>query len=582
MKRSIIVAACFFALFVLDFFVVSSSAVEIKLRPPAARREVQDNLPQSVPSEAPPSPRAKPAIETRNSKSNDVPNGKKSGNERDDRKSASSQKKNDDGASAHKEQGAETTGAKLLKEKGDRTGASLAPSTPEEWEKRYSKVPGATLMTVETLIPTKRLSNVRVLRVFTRIPRVEFLPRKQRDLAYADVEIPLDGGGREPRPFDLAFSIEALDPKDSDRVLVVEAGSGYTAAILSGLVAEVYAVGRDRSAVKRASDACKKLRYANVSFQSGDPLEGRLDAAPFDKIFISRAIGSVPSSLIDQLSEGGLIVAPVGDRFRQHWIRGEKKNGALEETSLLPTRVDPLTNDLPALNTAEPAIIGGGFEELDPEAPRDQIVETDREDASEEKGNDAFAPTPTGWYDAWNFRVYERADSYEGTRVCLFTNETIALNHEKQDRNKERVRAATLPEERAAITEANETIKRNQRERELRSQMSQSFAVDGAAVKKLTISGACRVAALKSRKEKTTAELVRIEFFDRERKYLGATSVVETALEPSAWEEFSKDVSVPARAREATLTIGLLDGIGSVEFDGLEVRDKFEKTSRNR
>ncbi len=581
MKRTIVAVATFFALFFWGFFVDSSGAVEVKLRSPAARQEPQDDSQALLPKSSL-SSEEDSAMKAQNSNSNGTLESKTSKNGRDVRKTPSSQKSKENVASSEEKQDVKTPGKKSSKDNGVRKNASFAPLTPEEWEKRYSKVQGATLLTVESLIPTKKLSNIRVLRVFTRIPRVEFIPKKQRDLAYVDVEVSLDGEGQEPRPFDVAFSIEALNPQESDRVLVVEAGGGYSAAILSGLAAEVYAVGANRDAVKHASDACKKLRYANVDFQTGDPLEGRSDSAPFNKILVTRAVESIPSSLVDQLAEGGLIVAPVGDRFRQLWVLGKKKNGTLEESVLLPTRVGPLTEDFSDRDLTAPTLVGGGFEELDPEPSRDNFDETGQEDATEKKENNAFSATPIGWYDAWNFNVADSGDSYEGSKACRFVNETIALNHEKKDRNEERIRAATLPEERVEITEASEAVKRNQRERELRSQMSQSFAVDGSAVRKLVVSGAYRVASLRSRVEKTTAELVRIEFFDRGRKSLGATSVVESALEPCAWEEFSTDVSVPARAREATLTIGLLDGIGAVEFDGLEVRDKFEKSSRNR
>ena len=116
--------------------------------------------------------------------------------------------------------------------------------------------------------------------------------------------------------------------------------------------------------------------------------------------------------------------------------------------------------------------------------------------AEDEKiSSQAISPTPKGWYDAWNFRVVDQVGSFEGTKACLFENASIALNHAKQDRNEERIRAATLPEERVEITEEGEAVKNNQRERELRCQMSQSFAVDASTVKKLAVSGAYRIAS---------------------------------------------------------------------------------------
>ena len=584
MKRTVIVATFLFILFGLRFLVVPSAAVEIKLRPSVERREQPGDLLKVVEKKVSLTPQtdvsdANPSAASPERKPSPI-----SEKEREARKSATSRKLKEPVAAEDKTQKSEAR----VEGKGTRQRASSAPLTAAEWEKRYPRVQGATLMTVESLIPTKKLSNVRVLRMFTRIPRIEFIPKKQRDLAYDDVEVPLDGGLREPRPFDVAFSIESLDPQETDRVLVVGDGSGYSSAILSGLVAEVYAIDADRGAVKRASDACKKLRYSNVFLQTGDLLEGRPDVESFDKILVARAVESIPTSLVEQIKEGGKIIAPVGDRFRQFWILGEKKDGTVTETFLLPTRLDPLNKESSTRDLPAPEIMGGGFEELDPEPPLKDGAGTKKTNASEDEESNsgaAFptsAPTPTGWRDAWNFEVAEVADSYEGAKVCRFANAAIALNHEKKDRNEERVRAATLPEERAEKTEASEAVKNNQRERELLSQMSQSFAVDGSTVKKLEISGAFRVARLESRKDRTTAEIVRIEFFDRDRKSLDSTTVVETALAPCAWKDFSTDVSVPARAKEATITIGLLDGIGAIEIDGLEVRDKFEKSSRSR
>ena len=571
-RQTVVIGATLYALLNAFFFAVPSGAVEIKLRAPETRQGVKETSESSeTPTQTAPRQRKGAAVPSLGdvSKTTSINAG------------ADATSKVD---SLKKDSPAGTKSRKVAVEKKDIRPA--APLTADEWEKRHPKSQEAVRRTVETLIPTKKLRNVRVLRIFTRVPRSEFLPRKQRDVAYNDVEIPLDGGFREPRPFDVAFSIEALDPQDTDRVLVVDAGSGYSSAILSGLVAEVYAVGADRSATKRAAEACKKLRYDSAVFRVGDPLEGLPDEAPFDKILVTRAVADFPTSLISQLKEGGKIVAPVGDRFRQIFTLGEKKGETLEQTSLIPTRLEMTKDETTNRSPGVPSIIGGGFEELDPEPPRAVVERMEKgETADSREGAEALpidAATPIGWYDAWNFQAFDSADSYEGVKACRFSNAAIAANHAKKDRNEERIRAATLPEERVEKTAASEEIKANQRRRELRSQMSQSFAIDGAAVKKLVVSGAYRATALESQQGKSSVELARVEFFDKTRKSLGVNAVLEAPLTPCSWNEFSNEVSVPARAKEATITIGLIDGIGTVEFDGLEARDKFEKTSRNR
>ena len=581
MKRTIVFAA----LLCSCLFFNSSLAVEVKLRSPETRQENPERPVQNV---------EQASRTTSKNDESQVQSEKNRPKTSSDLDRDSSKKKASDGVPkkenvSKENQETEKSKKGSLEKKNARPSSSLAPLSVEEWEKRYPKDLGATRMTVEALIPTKKLYDVRVLRVFTRVPRVEFLPRKQRDAAYKDVEVLLDDGFHEFRPFDLAFAVEALDLQKDDRALIVETGSGYPAAILSGLAAEVYGVGSDRGAVKHAADVCKKLRYTNVFLQEGNPSEGRLDFAPFDKILVTRAIEEVPSSLVEQLKDGGKIVAPVGDNFRQLFVLGEKmEDGTLNETPLIPTRIEPLNNEASPRSLSSPSIIGGGFEELDPApllknaAGVNSGAAAERTAEDEKISSQAISPTPKGWYDAWNFRVVDQVGSFEGTKACLFENASIALNHVKQDRNEERIRAATLPEERVEITEEGEAVKNNQRERELRCQMSQSFAVDGSTVKKLAVSGAYRISSLESRKGRMTAELVRIDFFDHSRKSVGSAVVVDVPLAPCAWEEFSNDVSVPARAKEATITIGLLDSVGAIEFDGLEARDKFEKASRNR
>ena len=175
----------------------------------------------------------------------------------------------------------------------------------------------------------------------------------------------------------------------------------------------------------------------------------------------------------------------------------------------------------------------------------------------------ALKPTPVGWYDAWNVEVVEPDGLYEGSRAWRLSNEAAALEHEKKDRNEARTRAATLPENRREATKKDEAIRRG-RETELRASLKQSFGIDAAKVKKFEISGAYRASNLYSRSSNSFVDVARIEYFDRDRKSLGEATVLDTS-----WQEFEIEVNPPARAREALLTIGLFDAVGTVEFDAL-------------
>ena len=259
MKRTIVFAA----LLCSCLFFNSSLAVEVKLRSPETRQENPERPVQNV---------EQASRTTSKNDESQVQSEKNRPKTSSDLDRDSSKKKASDGVPkkenvSRENQETEKSKKGSLEKKNARPSSSLAPLSVEEWEKRYPKDLGATRMTVEALIPTKKLYDVRVLRVFTRVPRVEFLPRKQRDAAYKDAEVLLDDGFHEFRPFDLAFAVEALDLQKDDRALIVETGSGYPAAILSGLAAEVYGVGSDRGAVKHAADVCKKLRYTNVFLQ---------------------------------------------------------------------------------------------------------------------------------------------------------------------------------------------------------------------------------------------------------------------------------------------------------------------------
>lgn len=436
----------------------------------------------------------------------------------------------------------------------------------ENGVERLPVVEQAALMTVETLIPTKIFDNVEVLRAFCRVPREDFLPRKRRDVAYSNIEVQLDCGLVAPPPFSCAYAVQALNPQPTDRVLVVETGSGYQAATLGLLTSEVFSVSADRTATKNASAALKKLKLDNVVCQQvSDVRDGWDDEGPYDKILVTRAVSEIPKTLTDSLKDGGRLVAPVGDYYRQIWTFVDKKDGALTAKTLIPTRLEPLVKGTLEKDVRDLGLVGGDFEKLDP-AP----IKTGAPKVENALTLPAVKPTPEGWYDAWNVEIVEPDVLYEGNRACRLSNEAAALEHEKKDRNEERTRSATLPENRHEATRKDEAIRRG-RETELRASLKQSFGIDAAKVKKFKISGAYRASNLYSRASNSSVEVARIEYFDKDRKSLGESSILEIPLRDTSWQEFEFELNPLARAHEALLTIGLFDSVGTVEFDGLSI-----------
>lgn len=476
----------------------------------------------------------------------------------------------------------------------------LAPMTDAQRDAKYPIVPAALQMTLEDLAPTKELRNVRVLKAMSRIPRAAFTTKEFRDYAYQDAALPIGEAQTISPPFVVAYMTEALDPQPTDRVLEIGTGSGYQAAVLSCLVAEVYTIEIVKPLGRRAAQTLKKLEYSNVFVKLGDGYRGWAEAAPFDKIIVTCSPENIPQPLIDQLKEGGKMLIPIGERYEQYFVLCEKKNGRLEKKTLTPACFVPMTGEAEKRreiqpDSANPSLVGGDFEEANPTAFSVAPTATWKTDAV--AGEDAEAkraaelavelpprkPTPRGWYSTRNVYIETREDAPQGSSVCVCDNSAVVEEHRKKDVNAARIAAATLPELRQTTSEGWEDLKSRQREQETVCSMRQNFAVDGTKVKKLTLVGQARTTDLESKYGRKTVSLMKINFFDRDREPVGReTMVLAVAPGTSDWREFSKEIDVPRRAAEASLQVGILDGVGTVEFDALELKNKYEKKSKKK
>lgn len=209
------------------------------------------------------------------------------------------------------------------------------------------------------------IKNQRVLEAFRTVPRHEFLREEVRHLAYEDESIPIGEGQTITPTFDVAFMTEALDPQPTDKVYEVGTGSGYQAAILSRLVKEVYSVEIHKPLAENAAKVLKKLGYDNVKSRAGDGYEGWPEAAPFDAVILTCAPEKVPQPLVDQLKEGGRIVIPLGDRYKQSVYTMTKKNGKLTEPKAIrPTLFVPMTGRAQKEAAAERAKAAAGGKDL--------------------------------------------------------------------------------------------------------------------------------------------------------------------------------------------------------------------------
>jgi len=198
---------------------------------------------------------------------------------------------------------------------------------------------------VEQQLKPRGINDVRVLAAMAKVPREEFIPVNARAGAYEDGPLPIGYDQTISQPYVVAFMTEQLRPKQGDRVLEIGSGSGYQAAILAELMAEVYTMEIVGPLAKTAEATLQRLGYQNVHIKVGDGYKGWPEEAPFDAIIVTCAPENVPQPLVDQLKDGGRMVIPVGERFAQQLYLLEKKNGQLKESATLPVRFVPMLRE---------------------------------------------------------------------------------------------------------------------------------------------------------------------------------------------------------------------------------------------
>ena len=165
---------------------------------------------------------------------------------------------------------------------------------------------------VEDQLCSRGIFNESIVRAFRSVPRHEFVPREDLFTAYADRPIPIGSGQTISQPYIVAEMCRLAELNGDEKVLEIGTGSGYAAAILSLLAEEVYTVERIRGLYNDARNTLDRLGYENVHCIIGDGFNGYPDAAPFDLIFMSAAPVEIPENILQQLSERGRLIAPVG------------------------------------------------------------------------------------------------------------------------------------------------------------------------------------------------------------------------------------------------------------------------------
>jgi protein-L-isoaspartate(D-aspartate) O-methyltransferase len=178
------------------------------------------------------------------------------------------------------------------------------------------------------------------------VPRHRFVPADLERQAYNDHPLPIGHGQTISQPFIVAFMTEAAAIKPGAKVLEIGTGSGYQAAILAAMGAQVFTIEIIPALAERAAATLQELSYDQVQVRAGDGYRGWPEVAPFDAIIVTAAPATIPPALLDQLAEGGRLVIPVGPQGgSQELTLATKTGGKIHRRNLLPVRFVPFTRE---------------------------------------------------------------------------------------------------------------------------------------------------------------------------------------------------------------------------------------------
>lgn len=374
-----------------------------------------------------------------------------------------------------------------------------------------SQLTEARLKMVYEEVSGAGIKDERVIDAIREVPRHLFVSPQQRHLAYLDMALPIGEGQTISPPFIVAYMTEALMPRPTDKVLEIGTGSGYQAAVLGQLVAEVYSIEIVAPLGRKAAQTLRRLDYDNIHTKIGDGYQGWPEHAPFDSIIVTCSPERPPPALVQQLREGGRMVVPLGERYQQSLVLLKKVNGQLEAEPLQPTFFVPMTGRAEETRVRKnddgvPRLLNASFEDTDDE---DQLL---------------------GWYYVRQAKIVSDQEAMHGERFLAFSNEEAGRG----------------------------------------AQALQAVGLDGREI--ATINLSLWIQATTVRPGRSTKELprVNVSFFDEKQAPCGAQSVGPW-YGTITWVKKQAVIQVPPKAKLAVVAVGMFGAVGEFAVDSVEL-----------
>ena len=198
------------------------------------------------------------------------------------------------------------------------------------------------LRMVREQIMARGVHDPRVLEAMRQVPRHRFVLREYGDMAYSDGPLPIGQGQTISQPYIVALMSEMMELQGDETVLEVGTGSGYQAAVLAQLAQTVHTIERHAELAEQAEQVLQELGLRNVAVHLGDGTLGLPRYAPYQAIMVTAASPGVPQPLLEQLTDGGRLVIPVGGQGSQMLERWRRRGTTFNAEKILPVAFVPL------------------------------------------------------------------------------------------------------------------------------------------------------------------------------------------------------------------------------------------------